>query len=269
MRKKHENTSDVTRLILKARDMAREEVQAVPEPELTRPVEWPVTCTVGPGLEGAIACETKIGYVNGTKGALIYRGYDIFDLCAYSTFEEVSYLLVHGELPNETQLKAFKAKLSEYRRVPKTVRLLMGFPIAELTPMAALRMGTNLMRQEFTWTDLDEGQSPEGRMISADEDSIPMETKPRGERKAVYEFKSSPPKRPRTIDPKLHHTACLQSAYHLIAGVASVAGAVNRVRNGGLPLEPDDSLSHAGNLIYMITGRKPTPVEERVTLTTA
>ena len=91
-----------------------------------------------------------------------------------------------------------------------------------------------------------------------------METKPRGERKAIYEFKSSPANRPRTVDPKLHHTACRHSAYHLIAGVASVAGAVNRVRNGRLPLEPDDSLSHAGNLIYVMTGRKPTPVEERV-----
>ena len=52
-------------------------------------VHWPIDCTVGPGLEGAIACETKIGYVNGSQGRLIYQGYDVFDLCAHSTYEEV------------------------------------------------------------------------------------------------------------------------------------------------------------------------------------
>ena len=50
-------------------------------------VKWPVPCTVGPGLEGAIACETRIGFVNGSEGTLVYQGYDVLDLCAHSTFE--------------------------------------------------------------------------------------------------------------------------------------------------------------------------------------
>ncbi len=68
---------------------------------------------MGPGLEGAIAAETKIGYVNGSKGSLIYRGYDIFDLCAHSSFEETSYLLLHGRLPTGTELARFTATLNE------------------------------------------------------------------------------------------------------------------------------------------------------------
>ena len=102
-------------LILTAAEKAREETSDSPEPELTQSCEWPIECTVGPGLEGAIACESKIGYVNGSKGWLIYRGYDIFDLCAHSTYEEVSYLLMHGSLPTESQLSVFKQKLVNYR----------------------------------------------------------------------------------------------------------------------------------------------------------
>ena len=101
----------ITDIILKAAEKARKETSAEPEPEHTRSFEWPLQCTVGPGLEGAIACESKIGYVNGSKGWLIYRGYDIFELCAYSTFEEVSYLLLHGNLPTASQLEIYKQKL--------------------------------------------------------------------------------------------------------------------------------------------------------------
>jgi Citrate synthase len=101
-------TQEITDLILNAKERAIKETSHEPEPELTQPQKWPINCTVGPGLEGAIACETKVGYVNGAKGWLIYRGYNIFDLCAYSTFEEVSYLLLHGLLPTATQLEAFK-----------------------------------------------------------------------------------------------------------------------------------------------------------------
>ena len=105
------DTKDITDIILSAAKKARQETTDSPEPEHTSPVKWPATCTVGPGLEGAIACESKIGYVNGSKGWLIYRGYDIFDLCAHSTFEEVSYLLMHGNLPTASQFEDFNKRL--------------------------------------------------------------------------------------------------------------------------------------------------------------
>jgi citrate synthase len=47
-------------------------------------------------------------YVNGAKGWLVYRGYDIFDLCAHSTFENVAYLLLNGQLPSPDESAAFK-----------------------------------------------------------------------------------------------------------------------------------------------------------------
>ena len=56
------------------------------------------------GLEGVIALETAICDIDGAKGTLIYGGYDIQDLAAHCTFEEVTYLLWNGHLPDRIQL---------------------------------------------------------------------------------------------------------------------------------------------------------------------
>jgi len=258
----HEETKDITQLIIKASQNALAETNSEPEPELTKPIKWPVDCLVGPGLEGAIACETRIGYVNGSKGWLIYSGYNIFDLCAYSSFEEVSYLLLHGYLPSAVQLDRFKKRIIQFAHIPVTKRLLMGFPVEKMNPMGALRLGTNLMRQEFTDVDEEGYINDTVKMISADEDSIPMETKPMGEEHAIYEFKRR--EREQKIRDELQHATGYESCYHLIAGVASLTAAVARLRKGHLPIEPDPGLSFAANFLYMMTGRKPTPREERV-----
>jgi citrate synthase len=251
-------------LILTAAQKAREETSDSPEPELTQSLEWPIDCTVGPGLEGAIACESKIGYVNGSKGWLIYRGYDIFDLCAHSTFEEVSYLLIHGTLPTAPQLEVFKRKLVGYRMINATLRLLMGFEVERMNAMSALRLGTNLMRQEFTFSDQEEGRPTIVDAIGADEDSIPMETVPKGEEHAIYEFKRPGPDKTALVEKQLEGAAGIEACYHLISGVATLTAAIARVRQGHMPIESDPELSHAGNLLYMFTGEKPSPVEERI-----
>lgn len=254
---------EISRVILDAREKAYSETRGEPEPELTQPVNWPVQCTVGPGLEGAIACETEVGYVNGTKGWLIYRGYDIFELCAYSTFEEVSYLLLHGSLPKPKELRDFNEMLVEYRNLRETQRLLMSFPIESMSPMAALRLGTNLMRQKQTYRD-DSSLEDDTSAIASDEDSIPMETKPLGTQTAQYEFWEHKYKRPRTANQDLIGSEGLESCYRLISGVASLAGTIARIRGGHLPLESKPELSHAANLLYLITGKIPTPLEEKI-----
>ena len=250
----------LTEIILKAAADARKDNNDHSRPDYTQALKWPIDCTVGPGLEGAIACESGIGFVHGSKGRLIYRGYDIFDLCAYSTYEEVCYLLLNGELPTEEELIKFKKKLVDYRNVPSTLRLLMGFPIEEMNSMAALRLGTNLMRQEMTLVDKADRRPTLDDAISSDEDSIPMETKPMGEKRAVYEFKG----RKRRVSKTMSDASGLESCMHLIAGVATLAAAIARIRGGNLPIEPDPELSHAGNFLYMMTGRRPDPTEERI-----
>ncbi|MFH1093558.1 MAG: citrate/2-methylcitrate synthase [Candidatus Omnitrophota bacterium] len=256
----HEKTKEITDIIIKAKERAIKETSHEPEPEFTKPLSWPIQCLVGPGLEGAIACETRIGYVNGAKGWLIYRGYNIFDLCAYATFEEVSYLLMYGYMPSITQLAAFKKKLIEYRTAHQTKRILMGFPIEKMKPMAALRFGVDLLRQEFTDVDSDNYLSNVAKIIAADEDSIPMETKPKGEEHAIYEFKQ----REDLIKEDLKQATGLESCFHLLSGVASLLGAIARLRCGQMPMGHDPELSFAGNLIFTMTGKRPTPIEERI-----
>jgi citrate synthase len=227
-------------------------------------VDWPITCTVGPGLEGAIACESRVGFVNGSEGTLIYRGYDIFDLSAHSNFEEVSYLLLYGDLPTERQLDSFRSRLNEYRFLPETLRMMMSSPVESMNPMAALRLGTNFMHQRLTWRDREGGQPSLDDAIASDEDSIPMETPPRGEEHAIYEFGrrhlDTPPGARHATDDAESMESCL----HLIAGMPTLAAAIGRLRAGRLPIEPDPELGHAANLLYMMTGRRPTPLEERV-----
>jgi citrate synthase len=264
----HPYTQAITDLILEAAGKARAETMGTPEPEFTGRRRWPITCTVGPGLEGAIACESKVGYVNGAKGCLIYRGYDIFDLCAYSTFEEVSYLLLYGQLPTPTQLRRFRAKLASYRHQPETLRLLMNFPVEELHAMASLRLGSHMLRQQRGTRDR-EGAAPEpSTAIYSDEDSIPMETPPKGEEHAIYEFRGrkGSTKAAQSLDARLTHNRALEASCQIIPGVATIAGAIARVRDGHMPVEPDPDpdVSHAANLLYMMTGRRPTPLEERV-----
>jgi citrate synthase len=251
----------IQKLIQDAAKKARRETSAEPEPEHTKPVQWPIQCTVGPGLEGAIACESKVGYVNGAKGWLVYRGYDIFDLCARSSYEEVSYLLLHGKLPSSTEFQAFREQLVAYRYLPSTLRILMGFPLEKMSTMAVLRMGANMMRQELTHLD-DKGWRPAHmNVIGADEDSIPMETTPQGGRHAIYEFKRRR-RRPGKGFPQDEGIG-IDACYHLISGLATVAAAIARIHRGLMPIDPDPKLGHAANFLYMMSGRRPTPLEER------
>jgi len=81
------------------------------------------------GLEGVTALESSISAIDGKKGTLIYRGYDIKNLAEKSSFEEVTYLLWFGKLPTKAKLNSFKKKLIANRKVgKKTIEILKGCP---------------------------------------------------------------------------------------------------------------------------------------------
>ncbi|GIM47146.1 citrate synthase [Collibacillus ludicampi] len=92
------------------------------------------------GLEDVIAGVSEICFIDGDEGRLVYRGYDIHDLVNHqATFEEVVYLLWHGELPNKEQLDAITKDLKENRELhPELVNLLKSLP-KDSTPMEVLR----------------------------------------------------------------------------------------------------------------------------------
>ena len=65
------------------------------------------TAVAGKGLEGIVAANSGICWIDGEAGVLAYRGIDIHELAEHSTFEETTYLLWNGHLPNELALREF------------------------------------------------------------------------------------------------------------------------------------------------------------------
>jgi citrate synthase len=91
------------------------------------------------GLRGVKVADTRISDVDGEKGILIYRGYNIVDLARSSTFEEVSFLLLNDCLPNQEELKRFQSELIPERKIPKTiVEMMKEFP-KSANPMDVLQ----------------------------------------------------------------------------------------------------------------------------------
>ncbi|MEE8402705.1 MAG: citrate synthase/methylcitrate synthase [Candidatus Hydrothermarchaeaceae archaeon] len=97
------------------------------------------------GLEGVVACSTEIGYVDGEKGKLFYRGYDVEELAEHSTYEETTYLLLYGKLPTGEELSAFSEKLVAYRNIPNDVMARIVDLPCPCHPMSLLRTGISLL----------------------------------------------------------------------------------------------------------------------------
>src|SRR5262245_64564253 len=99
------------------------------------------------GLEDAVVSTSEICFIDGHKGRLLYRGYDVDDLVAHSTFEEVVYLLFHGKLPTQKELDAHNKALgsvSNRKLPPKLIAMLKLFP-KKTTPMEILRTGVSAL----------------------------------------------------------------------------------------------------------------------------
>ena len=91
------------------------------------------------GLRGIEVADTRISNIDGEKGKLIYRGYDILDLTKNSTFEETAYLLLYDKLPTKEELDEFNAKLVEARYIPKQMQKNMGNWRKDADPMDMLQ----------------------------------------------------------------------------------------------------------------------------------
>lgn len=108
-------------------------------------IDFPLQVTLGKGLEGAITNKSKIGYVDGQRGKLVYRGYDIEDLAEHSTFEEVVYLLLFGKLPTREELDSFSSELISYRDVPDELVDVMRKLPRDAHPMSILEVAVSTL----------------------------------------------------------------------------------------------------------------------------
>ena len=167
------------------------------------------------GLRGIEVADTKISNIDGDKGKLIYRGYDILELTENSTFEETAYLLLYDSLPTKSQLDEFNLKLVEARYIPKQMQKNMGNWRKDADPMDMLQAFVSALAgyydEEFSNKD-----------------------------------------------------ASYDKAINLIAKVPTIVASWQRIRNGLELMEPDASLSHAANFLYMMTGEKPDPEVEKI-----
>ncbi len=167
------------------------------------------------GLRGIEVADTKISNIDGGKGKLIYRGFDILDLTKNSTFEETAYLLLYDKLPTKQQLDEFNSKLIDARYIPKQMQKNMGNWRKDADPMDMLQAFVSALAgyydEEFSNKD-----------------------------------------------------ASYDKAINLIAKVPTIVASWHRIRNGLETVDPDSSLSHAANFLYMMSGEKPDPEVEKI-----
>ena len=160
------------------------------------------------GLQGVYITKSKICKVDGQQGKLYYRGYRIEDLAEKSTYEEVSYLLLYGKLPNKEELSSFDKALKEERIIPEEIKdLIRKFSKAQTL---------DVLRTAMSAMSYDDPQP-----YSPDENEN------------------------------------IKKAIKIISKTATIAAAISRVKEGKEIVEPDNSLNHAENFLYMLTGSKP------------
>ena len=123
----------------------------------------------GVALAGVNAGSTAICTVGHTGNDLHYRGYDITELANSATFEEVAYLLIHGELPNKAQLTAYHSKLKILRSLPAALKTVLEQIPKNAHPMDVMRTGCAMLgtlEPENANRDIDAAKLLGDRLIS-------------------------------------------------------------------------------------------------------
>src|SRR4051812_37252445 len=99
----------------------------------------------GKGLEGVVAANSEICFIDGIAGRLVYRGYEIGDLVENTTFEETAFLLWEGRLPNKTELADLKKQLGQSMSLPKHAHAIIAAMPKDALPMDVLRTVTSAL----------------------------------------------------------------------------------------------------------------------------
>ncbi|MCY0965337.1 bifunctional 2-methylcitrate synthase/citrate synthase [Parathalassolituus penaei] len=120
----------------------------------------------GAGLRGQVAGKTALSTVGVSGSGLTYRGYDVKDLADNCTFEEVAHLILKGELPNQQELDAYKAKLKGLRALPQALKDVLERIPADAHPMDVMRTGCSMLGNLETEESFDQQQDATDRMLA-------------------------------------------------------------------------------------------------------
>ena len=104
----------------------------------------PATAKKSVQLSGVVVAESAVSSIDPEAGVLMYRGYDIADLAEHSTYEEVAYLLLHGELPDVDALAAFTLDLAQ-RELPDEVADAIDRSASAALPMDMVRTVASML----------------------------------------------------------------------------------------------------------------------------
>ncbi len=167
------------------------------------------------GLEGVIAAISGISFIDGDQGILVYRGFSIETLAKHSNYEEIVYLLIHGELPTRHELEELSNKLKEYRSCEMIMPSIKAFP-KDAHPMDLVRSVISIMG-----------------IYCPDKSDFTKEIK-------------------------------LQKVLRVVAKLPTIVAAYDRLRKGLDPIEPDNSLNHAENFLYMLKGERPDELSAKI-----
>ena len=115
-------------------------------------------------LSGVAAGNTALCTVGRSGNDLHYRGYDILDLAANCQFEEVAHLLIHGKLPTDAELAAYKTKLKALRGLPAAVKVALEATPANAHPMDVMRTGVSVLGTVLP--EKDDHNHPDARDIA-------------------------------------------------------------------------------------------------------
>ena len=119
------------------------------------------------GMRGQSAGQTAICTVGHTGAGLTYRGYDMVELADKARFEEVAYLLLHGKLPNQQELKDYIQKLKSLRSLPAALKTVLEKIPADTHPMDVMRTGCSMLGNLEVEESFSEQYDKADRMLAA------------------------------------------------------------------------------------------------------
>ncbi|GER66780.1 citrate synthase [Weizmannia acidilactici] len=169
-----------------------------------------------PGLEGVVAVETGISFLDTVESEIVLKGYDLIELSKSKGYLDIVHLLMEGSLPNEAEKKALEESLKKNYHVPEAVMEMIKLLPESTHPMDALRTGVSALS-------------------GYDKDILDRS-----------------------------HESNLNRAYHLLGNVPNIVANSYHILNGEETVEPRQDLSYSANFLYMITGKVPSEMEERI-----
>ncbi|MGG1241503.1 citrate synthase [Bacillus cabrialesii] len=169
-----------------------------------------------PGLDGVIAAETHISYLDTQSSQILIRGYDLIDLSKTKSYLELAHLLLEGRLPEKSEMETLERSINSASSLPADILRLLELLPEHTHPMDSLRTGLSAL--------------------------------------AGYD---------RQIDDR-SPSANKERAYQLLGKMPALTAASYRIINKKEPILPLQTLSYSANFLYMMTGKLPSSLEERI-----